>query len=256
MEEDYEEDVKTQETAMKGSLKRRKKLERDTDDDDEEWGKKKKTSTRKKNRLNKNKRDSSEDEVYDDVEEENIGWNKIKGISKSSNEIENDRILGPDLFYDEEDRRKLMELPEIEREKILFQRSEEQQALLERKELARKLEAIESENTRSIQKRLPTNKKSDRLVSLQQLKLRRQRIKNKEDGIVNKPSRLTNSGDKLENDYLHINTDSDEEYHESSEEDDDKGHETSDEEYQLRPTRSTESVSLGREEETTDAQVR
>jgi RNA polymerase-associated protein RTF1 len=46
---------------------------------------------------------------------------------------------GPDLYKDEEDRKRLQALPEVERERILAERSEERQRNLERLEVRKLL---------------------------------------------------------------------------------------------------------------------
>lgn len=46
---------------------------------------------------------------------------------------------GPDLYKDEEDKRRLLALPEVEREQILSERSEERQRNLERLEVRKLL---------------------------------------------------------------------------------------------------------------------
>ncbi|CAO3594778.1 unnamed protein product [Absidia cylindrospora] len=59
-----------------------------------------------------------------------------KDTSKSANEVDE---YGPDFYKDEEDRKRLLALPEVERERILSERSEERQRNLERLEVRKLL---------------------------------------------------------------------------------------------------------------------
>ncbi|CAO3625025.1 unnamed protein product [Cunninghamella blakesleeana] len=71
--------------------------------------------------------DSDEDGVYSDDNDIDIG---------SDDEIDE---YGPNLYKDEEDRKRLLALPEVERERILSERSEERQRNLERLEVRKLL---------------------------------------------------------------------------------------------------------------------
>ncbi|KAH8552617.1 hypothetical protein BGW37DRAFT_489656 [Umbelopsis sp. PMI_123] len=80
------------------------------------------------------KRYVSEDEDSDDVD--------IGDASEDDEEEESDEEIdeyGPDLYKDEEDKRRLLALPEVEREQILSERSEERQRNLERLEVRKLL---------------------------------------------------------------------------------------------------------------------
>jgi RNA polymerase-associated protein RTF1 len=60
---------------------------------------------------------------------------------------------GPDLYKDEEDKRRLLALPEVEREQILSERSEERQRNLERLEVRKLLkDGRKDDSKRSMQK--------------------------------------------------------------------------------------------------------
>ncbi|CAO3608019.1 unnamed protein product [Cunninghamella echinulata] len=71
--------------------------------------------------------DSDEDGAYSDDDDIDIG---------SDDEIDE---YGPDLYKDEEDRKRLLALPEVERERILSEQSEERQRNLERLEVCKLL---------------------------------------------------------------------------------------------------------------------
>ncbi|KAI8082938.1 uncharacterized protein BX664DRAFT_339443 [Halteromyces radiatus] len=85
-------------------------------------------STSKSSRKSSSRKYASDsDEVYSDDDDIDIG---------SEGEIDE---YGPDLYKDEEDRKRLLALPEVEREHILSERSEERQRNLERLEVRKLL---------------------------------------------------------------------------------------------------------------------
>ncbi|ORX58284.1 plus-3-domain-containing protein [Hesseltinella vesiculosa] len=71
--------------------------------------------------------DSEDDQGFTDEDDMDVG---------SDDEIDE---YGPDLYKDEDDRRRLLALPEVERERILSERSEERQRYLERLEVRKLL---------------------------------------------------------------------------------------------------------------------
>ncbi|KAF7727389.1 hypothetical protein EC973_007553 [Apophysomyces ossiformis] len=76
--------------------------------------------------------------VSDSEEEEEEGAYSGDEANQSEDEEGIDEY-GPDLYKDEEDRRRLLALPEVERERILSERSEERQRNLERLEVRKLL---------------------------------------------------------------------------------------------------------------------
>ncbi|KAI9277596.1 hypothetical protein BY458DRAFT_453204 [Sporodiniella umbellata] len=87
-------------------------------------------STKSKKKSRKRGFDSDEDAAYSDEEE--------IGIDEEE-DMEDIDEYGPDLYKDEDDRRRLQALPEVERERILAERSEERQRNLERLEVRKLL---------------------------------------------------------------------------------------------------------------------
>ncbi|KAI8059854.1 hypothetical protein BC940DRAFT_323675 [Gongronella butleri] len=83
----------------------------------------KKTSKRSRNYVS----DSEDDAGFSDEDDMDM---------VSEEEIDE---YGPDLYKDEEDRRRLLAMPEVERERILSERSEERQRYLERLEVRKLL---------------------------------------------------------------------------------------------------------------------
>ncbi|KAJ8662929.1 hypothetical protein O0I10_001105 [Lichtheimia ornata] len=69
------------------------------------------------------------------------------GGARSDDDDDGIDEYGPDLYKDEEDRRRLLALPEVERERILSERSEERQRNLERLEVRKLLNDGRREDT-------------------------------------------------------------------------------------------------------------
>ncbi|KAG0165349.1 hypothetical protein DFQ30_008571 [Apophysomyces sp. BC1015] len=84
--------------------------------------------------------------VSDSEEEEEEGAYSGDDANQSEDEDGIDEY-GPDLYKDEEDRRRLLALPEVERERILSERSEERQRNLERLEVRKLLKDGRREDT-------------------------------------------------------------------------------------------------------------
>ncbi|KAI8876246.1 hypothetical protein K501DRAFT_279602 [Backusella circina FSU 941] len=78
--------------------------------------------------------------------EDEAGYSDEVGI-EDEEELEDVDEYGPDLYKNEEDRRKLEALPEVQRERILAERSEERQRNLERLEVRKLLKYGRREDT-------------------------------------------------------------------------------------------------------------
>ena len=177
----------TQKSLMTKKQENRKKRQPADESSDEEWGVKRSRVSKKRQEMfggvhqksldsekTRHRRDANEEWEADENEQK-----LLPVLDENLSKLDDEEGPNATLFYDEEDQKNLMNLPEIEREKILFQRAEERQALLERQELARRLKIVEVERSKSLQKKSPRlrTKETGRLSSLRELRARRERTK-------------------------------------------------------------------------------
>jgi RNA polymerase-associated protein RTF1 len=256
------EDDKKKVTAAKKQGKQKKRLEEDSD---EEWGNRAPKLAKKKQSKDQQRYYSSDRNSKDeDIEEWETHEGQEKNTSDEENdllEIKNEDILGPDLFYSEEDRKQLMAMPEIEREKILFQRSEERQALLERRELARKLQAVKAEKHKFTHAKVTRvrSKAPDRLTSLKELKARRQQAKDKMANKLAKTKKEREEYDEerqqKEDAYKYDDRSDDDYYDVDDERDEDEDDELVSERYGFKITKSIDDRDHKRKEKEEDNEM-
>ncbi|KAI8374117.1 uncharacterized protein BYT42DRAFT_517636 [Radiomyces spectabilis] len=123
-------------------------------------------SSKSKSKSKKYISDSSEDEGgYSD--------DNNNQVSEDEDEDEVDEY-GPDLYKDEEDRQRLLALPEVERERILSERSEERQRNLERLEVRKLLKDGRRDDTA---RRSTRDKGTNKSRALSELTRRREEKK-------------------------------------------------------------------------------
>ncbi|KAG2177557.1 hypothetical protein INT44_008069 [Umbelopsis vinacea] len=116
------------------------------------------------------KRYVSEDEDSDDVD--------VGDASEDDDDEDSDEEIdeyGPDLYKDEEDKRRLLALPEVEREQILSERSEERQRNLERLEVRKLLKDGRKDDSK---RRSTRTKETGASRALTELARRREEKKN------------------------------------------------------------------------------
>jgi RNA polymerase-associated protein RTF1 len=140
-------------------------------------------ASKSKKKSRKHASDSEEDIPYS--EEEEIGIDEEE-------DMEDIDEYGPDLYKDEEDRKRLQALPEVERERILAERSEERQRNLERLEVRKLLKDGRRED---ITRRSARAKGSSTSQALSELARRREE-KNKVRSKRGRSSEAPSSPDK------------------------------------------------------------
>ncbi|KAI8336358.1 hypothetical protein BC941DRAFT_354361 [Chlamydoabsidia padenii] len=139
-----------------------------------------KSSSKLSKKSRKYASDSDEDGVYSDEDDIDIG---------SEDEIDE---YGPDLYKDEEDRKRLLALPEVERERILSERSEERQRNLERLEVRKLLK----DGRRDDSTRRSTRAKGSGTTSRALTELTRRREEKKSSRSTKRHRRHSPSPDK------------------------------------------------------------
>ncbi|KAI9483066.1 MAG: hypothetical protein EXX96DRAFT_519096 [Benjaminiella poitrasii] len=177
-------------------------------------GKKAEEERRQQEHASRNSRRSTK--VLSDSEDEGNGYSdEDDAVNDDDEDMENIDEYGPDLYKDEEDRKRLQALPEVERERILAERSEERQRNLERLEVRKLLKDGRREDAT---RRSTRSKGSGTASALSELARRREE-KNKSKSKRHRketPSperkRVRRYGDQ--SDYEH----SDDEYNESEDE--------------------------------------
>ena len=97
--------------------------------------------------------------------------------SKSSYDEDSSDEWGPDLMGDEEDRRHLASLTEMERESILYDRAQVRQRRLEKQELRRRLKQKDAERLSSAKNASAPSKRDDHMKNLLEAKEKKHRRK-------------------------------------------------------------------------------
>ncbi|KAI8970202.1 hypothetical protein BDF20DRAFT_825710 [Mycotypha africana] len=118
-----------------------------------------------------------------DSDDEDAVFSEEEEIDEDLDDI---NVYGPDLYKDEEDRRRLQALPEVERERILAERSEERQRHLERLEVRKLLKDGRRED---VTRRSTRSKASGTANALTELARRREeKHKSRKQRRVKSPS--------------------------------------------------------------------
>ncbi|KAI9144050.1 hypothetical protein BKA69DRAFT_1036404 [Paraphysoderma sedebokerense] len=184
-----------------------------------------KSSKKRKNKYSESDSDSSASFGSESGELSASGSDDdVSSSSNSESEVEED-IWGEDLMGDDEDRKRLMALPEVEREQILMERAEKRQMIIERQELKKKLKAGRSKKPKRDKERdkglggrdkrsKRTKEKTERKQRLEELS-RKKREKHKKSERGESPPRKrrrgswSDSDEEVQGDGEHIRVESD-----------------------------------------------
>ncbi|KAJ3105954.1 RNA polymerase-associated protein rtf1 [Phlyctochytrium planicorne] len=131
------------------------------------------------NRQSKRKRATSSRRKPSDFSEsdDDYDFSEDEEVSSGSEEDENLKIInewGDDLMGDEEDRRRLNAMNDLEREKVLAERAEQRQLVLDRLELKKKVKGNDSKRAEPLDRRTSSRRSTKKTrQSLKDLKRQR-----------------------------------------------------------------------------------